>query len=485
MSPRVRISAGLAIFVISFAVRSLHQADLLPVVHTPSQPAGAMSAEFDARAVSIASGHGILIPDNHDAKDTSLLAHPPGYSVFLGAVYSVLGRSYLVVQLVQNVFNSLTPVVLFVFAGITFSWRVGVAAGLIAAFSHHLSYYSNFVLPDSICALPVLIATTLVAAPVLERRESPWAHGAAGLLIGASTWLRANALGLGLWVGLSLAAFGGFKKAKLRDAVLLIVMSFAAIVPITIRNYVLYGEFVAVRIGAGITLWEGIGDVDKGKFGGALSDRDVIEREAALYGDPAYGYSWSTPDGISRDRDRLRRGLRIISDRPLWYAGSIFIRMETGLKYAAHAPLVFRPTDAPMAVAASNEEVDDDEEAARARGRWAAAAGNNIGWARMPVRGIQRTVKETLPVFILLGAVIAFALSWRRAAFTMTVPLYYLLVQSTLHTEFRYTLPMQYYVFLLAGLCWILVISELIGLARTSAGWIRDRFVTRERGSAA
>jgi hypothetical protein len=59
--------------------------------------------------------------------------------------------------------------------------------------------------------------------------------------------------------------------------------------------------------------------------------------------------------------------------------------------------------------------------------------------------------------FIILGAMILFAASWRRALFISIVPLYYFLFQSAMHTEFRYTLPMQYFVFVFAAIVWVIL----------------------------
>jgi hypothetical protein len=55
-----------------------------------------------------------------------------------------------------------------------------------------------------------------------------------------------------------------------------------------------------------------------------------------------------------------------------------------------------------------------------------------------------------------------FFLSRRRAWFLLIVPLYYFLFQGFFHTEFRYTLPMQYFVFTFAAVSWVLAITLLL-----------------------
>lgn len=83
---------------------------------------------------------------------------------------------------------------------------------------------------------------------------------------------------------------------------------------------------------------------------------------------------------------------------------------------------------------------------------------------RPVVRSLQRLIKEPMRFFILLGVVVMFLGSWRRALVLAQVPLYYMLFQSFMHTEFRYTLPMQYFLFVFAAVGWVLIWN--LGLGR-------------------
>src|SRR5260370_1189659 len=118
------------------------------------------------------------------------------------------------------------------------------------------------------------------------------------------------------------------------------MISLLAIAPITIRNYMVYGEFIPIQVGLGILLWEGIGDASGDRFGAVKLDTEVATQEAESYGEPRYAGSWSTPDGIKRDRDRTRKSLGVILHHPVWYAGVMVNRCTEMLKYSAQAPLV-------------------------------------------------------------------------------------------------------------------------------------------------
>ena len=467
LSLRKTLLLSLLIFLVSFSIKSLVAVDLSPVMHTAAQPGGGMTTELDARAVSIAGGHGLLFPDGHDPSDTSLLAYAPGYPIFLSANYSALGRSYFNVQFIQNVVNSVAPVIIFLIAGMLLGWRVGAVAGFLASASHHFSYYSNLILPDSLCALPILGAVYCLAIAERRRWKPLLLYGLAGVMIGASVWLRPNALAMAPFLGVFLpAASHRFRQAGARAGIMTLaaVLTFA---PITIRNYLLYGELVLVRIGVGIVLWEGMAEYGGGQFGAVVSDGEVAQQEALLYNDPSYGNTWQTPDGIKRDRDRVRRGLAVIREHPVWFAGTVLRRMGAMFDYTAQAPLVFRSSDAQLREAGAEARREMEERAAR-RGRplrstEEVSAGNILGfghslsWARPALRALQRVAKETVLLFILIGAPIVFLVSGRRAAFLLMVPLYYLLAQGLLHTEFRYTLPMHYFVFVFAAATWVLI----------------------------
>lgn len=59
--------------------------------------------------------------------------------------------------------------------------------------------------------------------------------------------------------------------------------------------------------------------------------------------------------------------------------------------------------------------------------------------------------------------------SLRRALLLLMVPIYYLLFQSMMHTEFRYTLAMRYFLFVFAAIVWTLVLVTAGNLIRNLA----------------
>lgn len=457
---------ALLIFVLAFSVRSLHAVDLAPLMYTTEQPFNGLTEGYDRRAVSIQRGEGVLGPYAIDPSDTTWLTQAPGYSIFLGSVYAVFGRDFFKAQLVQNAINSLSAVLIFLIAGSLISWRVGVASGVLAALSHHLAHISNFILPDAMHALPVLAAIYVL---VVARRahHSYWLYVGAGLLLGLASWLRAQTMLLGLFLVVMLAIINSRRWFVAKRAAVTAIVSLLAIAPITIRNYVVYGEFIPIQVGLGILLWEGIADASGDRFGAVKDDMEVATQDAALYNDSRYAGSWATPDGITRDRYRTRRSLDVIVHHPMWYAGVMISRCTEMLKYSAQAPLVLT-----ISQASSRERTAPIKPGWRTitpsitPNQGSLAVGESIFWMRPAVRGLQRVAKEVMLGFIILGAIILFAASWRRALFISIVPLYYFLFQSAMHTEFRYTLPMQYFMFVFAAAAWVLICAGVANVVK-------------------
>ena len=456
MPLKAKVLIAIAVFSISYATKSLHAADLAPALYTTDEPLGSVADAYDSRASSILLGEGLLGPRYDDPRKTAPLARAPGYPIYLSALYSLFGRDYSKVQLVQNALNSISPILIFLIAGNLLSWRVGTISGLLSAVSHHLSYMSNWILPDSISAVFLLAAAYFL---VIARRApySYWLYSLAGVMIGLSAWLRSLTLLFGLFVIAVFAIISTRRGPLVRRAIAMSLVSFLVIAPITITNYVRYGQFVPINIQMGLVLWVGIADASGDRFGAVPDDNEVARQEVSIYGNPDYGRDWSSPDGIERDRDRIRKSLRIIRDHPVWYAGVMLDRMGDMVKYSAHAPLVYgRKADAVA------------ETLAPVRQPWQGRApvqsgivGEKLSWLRMPIRTAQRITKEPMLGFILLGMALMFVVSWRRSLFLLIVPLYHLLFQSFMHTEFRYGLPIHYFLFVFAAAVWALILTFL------------------------
>jgi hypothetical protein len=253
--------------------------------------------------------------------DVPRLGHPPGYPIVLAAIFKTVGESDTFLQFFQITVDSLSAVVLFLISIELFSLAVAIVAAALAALSPQFAYFSVLLLPDSLVVLPILVAVYLV---VKSRKQFSWSGlFIAGLLIGVSCWLRANALFLPLFVGAA-AALTTTRAKRLSAAAAVIVGAVVAIAPITIKNAIAFHTFIPLSLGSGQTLLEGLADFDtKGTLNIPSTDLGLTRQEAQWYGRPDYADNLFGVDGIERDRMRVKRGLKTIAQHPFWFASVI------------------------------------------------------------------------------------------------------------------------------------------------------------------
>ncbi|HEX8557375.1 MAG TPA: glycosyltransferase family 39 protein [Pyrinomonadaceae bacterium] len=376
--------------------------------------------------------------------DPDLLGHPPGYSFVILLVHGVFGESDAATQLFQIACDALAAGLVFLVAAELLGFGAGVTAGGLAALAPQFCWNSLTLLPDTLAVAPLLLAVYVLArAPA--RGRGAWAALAAGALVGASCWLRANGLLLAPFMALAVP-FLFPKGARLKAALLLVAGAALAVAPLTARNAVVFGHFIPVSLGAGQTLVEGVADYDPARrFGLPDTDAELTRMEAEEAGRPEYAAALFTPDGIRRDRERTRRALRVIGANPVWFAG-VMLRRAASMLRLERTPL------------ASTLPVSE-------------------GWTRPPrllLRGAQKLFITAvfLPLYAAGLWLLARGRRRRALAALLVVPLYFLCVQSALHTEHRYVLAVHYFLFAVAAHA----LGRAAGLA---AGALRRRTASR------
>lgn len=376
-----------------------------------------------------------LIRDNglaslYDARsstsDPDLLGHPPGYPILLSLIYRFAPESDTATQIVQMVLDSFSTVIICLIAFELFPTAVAVVAGFMAAVAPQFSWNAITLLPDSLAALPILLAVYLITLTYKRsNRYRLLLILGAGALIGASCWLRANAVLLAPFMALLFPII--FKRGqRLWPVVVLIGGAFLVIAPLTIRNALVFGNFIPVSLGAGQTLVEGIADYNTdGSFGLPQTDMELIRGEAESYNRPDYARSLFTPDGVARDRARLARGFAVIRAHPFWFFG-VMIRRAASMMRLERTPLRLETTN----------------------------SGAPAHLLEQLLRAVQKLfiTAVMLPLVLVGGAVLIYTRQIQTLVNLLVVPCYYFCIQSALHTEYRYVLVIHYFLFVLVAL---------------------------------
>ncbi len=364
--------------------------------------------------------------------DANVLLHPPGYSILIAGIYSIAGEGEIF-RVVQLFLNCLAPVLIFLIARRLFTPATGVIAGALTALAPQFAYHSVLMLPDALSVVPLLVALYILIM-TRDRPRIPWAL-LCGVSIGLSCWLRANALLLPIFF-FAAALIWLPREGRWRLGASILVGFAATIAPITIRNAVVFQAFIPLSLGAGTTFIEGLGDYDTGgRLGMPITDEGVMELDARRSGRRDYiGFLYS-PDGVERDRARLRHGIAVVSNNRGWYAAAV---AQRGLG-------TLRLERVPAASA------DRDERATTPA---------LLYLLNRPLKFIQRGfISATVWPLALIGLIaLLFDHERRRSLVILAVlPTYYGSVQALLHTEYRYVLATPHVLMILVavGLCFL------------------------------
>jgi len=236
------------------------------------QPGIADQLSYHALALRVADGWGFTFAEGHWP------ATPAGeptahwsflYTLYLAAIYAVVGAQPLVARLLQAVaVGVLHPWLASRIGQRLFGPRAGVLAALFSAVYGYFIYYAGGLLTEAFYFVAILwtldAATRLAAA-----RHQPWTLRGwveLGLAIGITGVLRqvflvfAPVLAVWLfWVMAGPRATFSWSRARapLAGVVITAVTAVLLVAPWTVRNYRAFGAFVPLNTNAGFALYWG------------------------------------------------------------------------------------------------------------------------------------------------------------------------------------------------------------------------------------
>ncbi len=440
MSPllRKRIAIFLVIFLLAFSVRVLTMQFMTMHLHDASWFQFGSYQMFEKRAENILSGRERPFWID-DPSRTDLVQYPPAFPWWIALIYRVTGdHSVYAVQRAQWVLDLLFS--MFLIAGIAvtaFGWRAAMAASFLSAVSPLLAMYGAWPSSDAPTSWLVLAATWML---LLAARTSNagWAIGS-GLMLGVACWFRVNPLFLGVtWAFGLLLLLPASWRARVRLSLALTMFSILLVAPITLRNAIVFHEFLPNGLNVGVNLWEGLGETDRGVAAGMVfGDRLMLEIERKeLNLPPEYPLTLAYPDGIRRDRKRVRDSLQVIAANPFWYAGVMGRRAVRLLKLAGEP--------APYQGSAGINVTSKKCLTPAWQGGVLALLVDGLGM-------VQSVIRYLILLLVLSGVLLGLRKNRLGSSLLLITVFYYLFTCSVGHTEMRYALPMYSVLFVFAG----------------------------------
>jgi 4-amino-4-deoxy-L-arabinose transferase-like glycosyltransferase len=219
----------------------------------------------------------------------------------------------------QAVIGALSALIIYLLGKRMLGQTTGILAGLGIAAYPLLVYMSGEVYPETLFVFLlslILFSAFRVSTPRPEGIDSR-SIVLSGMLLGLTTLCRSNLLTLfpvlTIWPFLNLGV-----KAALRVVVLMFFVTGLVILPWTIRNYVIFGEFVPLSTQGGGALWQGNNALSAG--GGTLANQDTWPN--ADYPDRGW-YGWSGLTEPESSRKFAREAKRWIRENPLSFVALI------------------------------------------------------------------------------------------------------------------------------------------------------------------
>jgi len=226
------------ILVAALAVR------LVVLLVLPPVDPVADARQYDEIAISILAGNGFAWPDGEPTA-----YRPPLYPAFLALIYFMFGHHYMPVQLVQALLLSLTCVLAFLIGRQIYDEKVALIAGIGCALYPMLILPAYEILSEAL----FVFLFTLTFFLLMKCREKPGLAPWAGLSLALASFTKPFAL-----FALPFFVYWLWRHrsvASMKSIFLFILVFILCLVPWTIRNYRVFGEFVPIATVGGISFY--------------------------------------------------------------------------------------------------------------------------------------------------------------------------------------------------------------------------------------
>src|SRR5688572_9919184 len=199
VTPR-ELNTLLVIVLLGFAIRVVY------VVATRGYDLAGDQAEYDAIGRAAADGKWFHTTFPYGELHESA-ARPPGYMLFIGAAYTILGDSPTRVTLLQTLIGQVVIVLVWLLARRLFDARVAVVAAALAAVHPNLWQWEGRLYSEAL-VLPLAVLLLLL---VLDRQPTRRVLVGAGVVLGVSLLVRPTSVFFGPVI---LAAFWTATNAR-------------------------------------------------------------------------------------------------------------------------------------------------------------------------------------------------------------------------------------------------------------------------------
>jgi 4-amino-4-deoxy-L-arabinose transferase-like glycosyltransferase len=257
--------------------------------------------QYDALAESIRLGQGFTwyggIPT---------AARAPLYPLFLAVVYALLGHSLTAARIVQALVGSLSPLVVYGVGRRLVNDSAGLKAAWVVALYPMFLLYPLGLATENLFFLLVPLAVLLLIKAA--ETSSRWYYLLSGVVLGLTILTRSVISGLVVLLLPWLWWYADRKREAITNWLLILLPVLALTIPWSIRNSLLYHEFVFVESSMGFNFYLGYHPEGTGTFDSDIAV-EFLERLGA-FDNPDLETEKATND------KGMREGMRFIREDP-------------------------------------------------------------------------------------------------------------------------------------------------------------------------
>ncbi|MEW6618086.1 MAG: glycosyltransferase family 39 protein [bacterium] len=260
------IIAGILIF--AFILRLIHLFQMqsnYPEFYSPNP--GTDMGMYDKAAMEIVHGNPIKGPFYYN----------PLYYYFLALNYYLFGHNLFIIRLIQALLGIITGILTYFIAKKIFNEKVAIISLLLYALCGYLIYYEGVLLSISLTTFLCVASIWFFFQAREKKSNKRFIIG--GMLLGLATLSQPNTIlflpFVLLWILLELKE--DVIKRRLQRCAIVLLACFAAISPITIKNYLDSGRFVLITTSGSFNFWLGNHEHSSGWFD--FFDRDLERLE--------------------------------------------------------------------------------------------------------------------------------------------------------------------------------------------------------------
>ncbi|MDD4496070.1 MAG: glycosyltransferase family 39 protein [Eubacteriales bacterium] len=191
--------------------------------------------------------------------------HAPLYPLFIAGVFGLFGRSLIYVYIVQSLLGTANTFLIYIIGKNAFDKRIGLISAALSLLYWPLQLYSGILLSETLFIFLIMLGV-YCSLKALDSGKLVF-FAAAGASFALATLTRSISM---LLIGVIPVVYLIYRRDKLnvflRNALAFVISFIIVMSPWTIRNYILFDEFIPVDALGGLNLYVGNNERSNGFY---------------------------------------------------------------------------------------------------------------------------------------------------------------------------------------------------------------------------